>query len=253
MAKKYPLSSGSGMRQGFPRTDLSAFDDVDIQNPQPGDALVWNGTKWENAAMSSGGNSSLTFFLYDVAGSIVTFDKIAVTPSNTAGTTKIATVKLSTSPILLNKWVSAELNRSSIEGGVWNFELYGAVDIVADDTKFRINVSKIATAGGSETLLFTTDSETLESSVLHPVNVVSVQPSFGGFLATDKLKFDVYAVTTHATNVALSLAYGALMQQSRFDSPLIINHDDLPGINAPGSDKLHSAYDSDYKSMVVIS
>jgi len=55
MAKKYPISGGSGARAGFPRTTLSSLDDVSILNPKLDDELIYNGTAWANVSTIGAG------------------------------------------------------------------------------------------------------------------------------------------------------------------------------------------------------
>jgi len=236
--KRY-VTGGYGGRPGFPRTTLTSMEDIIVDNPQPGEGLVWNGTNWENAVIPGGGGGNLDYFLTSLAGSIALYKLLDTKPQNGTVETVTLPVKAATSPVLLQQFVSAELDKTVIQGGVWNFTLYGYVNNIAGATKFRIVVSTIATGGLSETMRFTSDTEPIDATTVHPIELTVIQPEITGILATDKLKIGIYAVTDSATDVSVSLKYGSLTYSSRIESPIIINHDDLPGIDIAGSVKLH--------------
>jgi hypothetical protein len=231
MAKKYPLSGGSGMRAGFPRTNLSAMDDVTVDNPQRGEGLVWNGTNWENAVISGGGNSNLSYFMTIDAGSLPSTRLLDTKPHDQTYDLVAATVKASTSPQSLRVFVSAELGKTVIQGGVWNFIIYGCAEPVAGASIFRIVVSKSSNDGGTVTELFRVDTEPVDSTNCRPIEVSVTRPEISGLLVTDKLMIEIGAVTDSVTDVIVTLVYGALDYPTRCETPMIINHSDVPGLD----------------------
>ena len=231
MSQKRYMTGGSGMRAGFPRTSLSSLDDIAVDNPQPGEGLVWNGTNWENAVISGGGNSNVSYFLNVGVGSLPGYNLLDTKPHNDAASTDGNSVRAATSPVSMKLFVSGELGRTIIQGGVWNFLLYGYVDIIAGATRFRIAVSTIATGGGSETLQFTVDTEPIDATTIHPIEVSVTRPEITGLLATDKLKIEIFAVTDSVTDVLVLLKYGSLVYAARMDTPIIIKHSDIPGLD----------------------
>jgi hypothetical protein len=238
MASKRYVTGGYGGRPGFPRTNLSAFDDVDIQGATPGEGLVWNGMKWENMALPSGGGNNITLFLHSSASPIADTKKLEIYPENGAGATITAAVS-SASPVLLQAWVTDSLKKTSIPGGVWDFTLFGGVDVATGNTHFRVDLIVVAADGSNRRAFFSKNTEALESAVIHPIELTVVNVDFTPMLNTDRLMLEIYAVTDQVTPLNISLKYDSLTAQSRFDTPFIVNHDDLPGIDIAGSVKLH--------------
>lgn len=204
-----------------------------ITEPVIDEFIGYNGTAWVNRAISNTSPGlGKPMFLTATASSVPGYDIMQPTPDGAPEVTESAVVHDNT--VLIDPYISSEaIGRTSIDAGIWDFSLYGYVSAATGDTNMVARVYT-RTTGGTETLLFEVESNNINSTTVVPVSFESVQTAFS-CNATDYLVIKIYGKTTHNGDITVSLVHSGTTHYSHIHVPLIVTHNQLPGLQGGAS------------------
>lgn len=235
-----PAADGVSSVNGYTGAVSLALDDlnnVSVLTPALNNVLAWNGSEWVNTSPSQGQGIGVVYYPSGVASDISGYRVMDVTPA--VGTEVIETVAVTTgtSPVLIRAFASpaSGLQVTSINAGDWIASNWALVS-AGTTCKLQFNYYT-RTAGGVETLLFSTTSATLTTAVLEQ-DTESIQPSYPCNL-TDRLVIKVYATNTSATSRNVSYYYDGQQHYSHFHTPFIVAHNDLSGLQGGSADEYY--------------
>lgn len=236
------VSSGNPSWAQPAMTDLS---DTAISSPVLDQVLRYNGTAWANANQTQvNAGPGISFYYDDTASDIGGYDTLGRSPENTTEQDISATAN--SGRTLIQAWAtaSAGLGSTSIEAGEWIFDIYAYVNVISAGTSsIDIDVYK-RTSGGTETLLFNVNSGGV-SGTLDLYTVSSIQQAFS-INPTDRLVVKVYAKTTAVLNRTVHFTYGGTTHYSNFWTPLVIRHNDLPGLQGGTANEYYHLTSAEY-------
>lgn len=210
--------------------NLTDLGDVTVASPQLDQILKYNGTEWVNATQTTNVNAGagVTYFLTSASSGISIYDIMSKTPANEAEAEESVTIT-NTSALIDAYITDSEIGTTSIDAGIWEFNYFTYVSSTSGSTIIRTELYK-RTSGGTETLLFSEDSEEINHVAVAQIPTVSiVQPAFT-CNATDKLLLKIYAVTTSGSPVTVTLVHSGSEHYTHFHSPLVTRHNDLAGL-----------------------
>ncbi len=170
-----------------------------------------------------GGLAGLVYYFHDEVSDIATYEKMLTLPANNpTEATDTATVNSSSGEVLLGTYATDpnQPNVQLVEAGVWSFNTYADVDSSIGVTTLRMRVYKRNT-GGTETLLFYSDSQELNATSVTTLNWESVQDSFA-VDTTDRLVFKLFAMTTSIPNRTVHFYYEGTAHYSHIHTPLSV-------------------------------
>lgn len=220
---------------------LDDLSDVVITSPVADEFIKYDGANFVNAGMSVvNGGSGVDFFPDETASDIGTYKTLSKTPASTAEVDE--TVVVNNNKVLLATYASASagLGGTQIDAGVWNFDIWGYVSSIAAGSSTIVFDIYKRTTGGTETLLFSFTSSPLTTTIgLSSLNT-SVQQAFT-INATDRLILKVSGQTTAAANRTVHFVHNGATHYSHLNSPLVVRHNDLAGLNAGNYQHLTSA------------
>jgi hypothetical protein len=223
-------------------TDLS---DTSIVTPILNDYLKYNGSQWVNSQITTQTNAAqgVNYFLTATASGIGAYDLMSKTPDTVAEVDETVIVNNNTQ--LIEGYISdVELNDTTIDPGVWHFNMFSYVSATGGDTRLIIDVYK-RTSGGTETLLFTATSDTINATSVQLYTIETVQPAFTTN-ATDKLIFKISASTTATTNKTVHLVHSGTAHYSYAATPLVVHHNDLSDLQGGTTNQYYHLTNSEY-------
>jgi hypothetical protein len=213
--------------------NLDDLSDVIISTPIVNDVLQYNGVEWVNNPLvpTTNGGAGVDLFLSATASGIAGYDLMSRTPDTAAEVDESIVVVNTTSPLIFENYIQdAAIGSTSVDPGIWSFNLYlyATPQRVGHVTSISISAYTRNT-GGTETLLFTTTSADIVNTAVTLYNIVSTQTAFS-CNATDKLVFKMNVSTTDTSNVTVHLVHSGTTHYSHINTPLITRHNDLAGI-----------------------
>lgn len=225
---------------------LTNLSDTNISSPTVSQVLVYNGTSWVNGSESTvSAGPGVAFFYDDTASGIATYDTLNKTPENVVEQDVSAIANNGRTLIQAYASASTGLGGAQIDGGEWEFNFYTYVDSLSLGTSsVDIDIFK-RTSGGVETLLFNINSGPIISTAISLYTVSTVQQPFS-ISATDRLIIKVYAKTTALVNRTVHLIYGGTAHYSNLNTPLVLRHDDLIGLQGGTADQYYHLTSSEY-------
>lgn len=227
------------------QVSLAQLIDVELDTPTTNQVLGYNGAAWVNQSANNTVNAGagVSYFLSSTASGIGSYDLMSKTPDTAAETIESATVNNNT--VLIDGYISnVTLNNTIIDAGVWDFNFYGYVDNNTHISTIVVEVYK-RTSGGTETLLFTAESDEINETSVTLHNISSVQPQFA-CNATDKLLFKIYGKTTATTNILVSLVHSGSEHYSHVHTPLVLNHNDIAGLQGGSANEFYHLTSAEY-------
>lgn len=207
---------------------LDNLADVVISSPSVDDAIKWNGAQWINGHIGAvGAGAGVVYFFDTTASGISTYETIATSPDSAVEADKSIIVNNQTLDFEEYS-TAAALGRTTIDAGVWKFNIYTYASPSAGTSTLLFDVYK-RTAGGSETLLFTAETEDINLASVGLLTVTSVQQAFA-LDSTDYLVMKVRAKTTATEDVTIHFVHSGVDNYSHVQTPLITLHNDLAGL-----------------------
>jgi hypothetical protein len=214
----------------FHTIDTSYLTDFSVSSPQLDEVLKWNGVAWINGAGAvTGAGAGVAYFFTATASDVSGYDYMQKTPDNVAEVIESVSVDSTTSPILVDPYISdVPFHKTTVDAGIWNFNIYSYVSSLSGTTSINLSVYSRTTAG-VETLLFTTPSVNITNTAVSKYTLTTAQPTFT-VAATDRLVFKLYASHSTSTPVTLSFVHSGTTHYSYVETPLILAHNDLGGL-----------------------
>jgi hypothetical protein len=220
---------------------LTDLLDTAIVSPAQDEFLKWNGSAWANAsgAVVNAG-PGVTYFLSTTPSGISGYELMSKNPDSASEVDESVTIS-NTSALLATYISDASVNKTSIDAGVWEFNLFS----YASAHTFNASVSVYArTTGGIETLLFTSQNEQVSWTTTQILTIQTVQPTFS-CNATDKIVIKINVSTT-SNNVTCHLVHSGTEHYSHFHSPLVLGHNDLATLQGGSSNQYYHLTQSEY-------
>jgi hypothetical protein len=223
-------------------TDLS---DIGVATPVLNDYLKYNGSQWVNSQITSVTNAAqgVNYFLSATASGISGYDLMSKTPDTSAEVDESVVVNNNTQ-LLATYIADTTLNDTLIDPGVWNFNMFSYVSATGGDTRMIVDVYK-RTSGGTETLLFSATSDTINATTVQLYLIETVQPGFTT-LATDKLVFKISASTTATANKTVHLVHSGTAHYSYAATPLVVHHNDLSDLQGGTTNQYYHLTNAEY-------
>jgi len=211
---------------------LSTLPDVNIPAPSAQQVLLFDGSRWiAGDAPSTTSTGAFTFYLDEAPSGTLGYQTLLTVPS--AGTEETDSLVITDGSGLTAStgFLSSALNRTRIDAGIWEFNIYGAVDTgSANLVVAMLTVSLDGTA--TELFRSALDPFTTPSPLL--TSVISTQGSFA-IQPTDKLLAQFYGTTSSVTPVTLSFYHNGSEHYSHIHTPLVTSHNDLAGLQGGSS------------------
>jgi microcystin-dependent protein len=192
------------------------------------------------------GAGTVYYFTNDVINSYFT---LAITPKN--GTQAQLQATVNNNSLLLGAFETASpLNRTLIDAGIWEFNIWATSDSVQNTTSVFAEVYKISNTN-VETLLFTiNNSSNIGSTSIIQYSISDTQPSYAVAL-TDRLIIKLYAKTTRTQDTIVTVYYNSQQYYSHAHTPLIAKHNQLAGLNGGnGADEYYHLTSSQYSNVI---
>lgn len=207
-------------------SSISAHNDVTITTPIVNQILQWNGSQWINASGSVvNAGPGVVYFLTNTTAGFGTYEYMSKTPDALSEIEETVVVNANT--VLIHEYISdVNIGKTFIDAGIWEFNFFGYINTL--DANFVINTYK-RTSGGTETLLFSTETELINWTSPDLSSSVTVQQAFA-CNATDTLVIKIYGKTTQTSNVTLKLVHSGTTHYSHLHTPLTLAHNDIAGL-----------------------
>ena len=192
------------------------------------------------------GSGTVYYFTNDVINSYFT---LATTPKN--GTQAQLQATVNNNSVLLGAFqTTSQLNRTLIDAGIWEFNIWVTSGSTQNTTSVYAEVYKISDTN-VETLLFTiNNSSNIGSTSIIQYSISDTQPSYVVAL-TDKLIIKLYAKTTRTQNTIVTVYYNSQQYYSHAHTPLIAKHNQLSGLNGGnGADEYYHLTNSQYNNVI---
>lgn len=228
---------------------LDDLGDVIISSPVIDQVVKYNGTNWVNGSSTAvNGGSGVDFFYVNTASDIATYNVLSKSPD--AGVEVDDSVVVNNNRVLISSYASAStgLGGTQIDAGVWNFDIWAYVSMLNLASSIDIDIYK-RTSGGTETLLFSVNSGTINTTSLATVEdyvVTSVQQAFS-INSTDRLVAKIYGKTSNITNTTVHFLHGGTTHYSHFNTPLVTRHNDLVGLQGGTSSEYYHLTSNEYQ------
>lgn len=236
---------GTGASVDLGTVNLDDLADVIIATPTLDQILKYNGADWINGQQTTvNGGSGVDFFYVETASDIGGYYTLSRTPDS--GGELDETVVCNNNKVLLDAYASPStgLGGTQIDAGVWTFDIWGYVSDVSLTSEIIIDIYK-RTAGGSETLLFSVSSGEINMLSVSLYSITSVQQAFA-INATDRLIAKVSGQTNRILDTTIHFFHGGITHYSHFNTPLVVRHNDLAGLQGGTSDQYYHLTSAQY-------
>ena len=161
----------------------------------------------------------------------ITYYTLTKTPPNGINATLTQTIQNTSGDVLLGSFVSDNINKTFIDPGIYEFNLFASLSVLNGMTKIYCVVSKLSSSFVKTNLFTLNNSLDIQSLPVILYSFQGTQPQYA-VNTSDKLIIDFYCNTTHNNNVTVVLYYNTSTYFSHLHIPLITTHDQLTGLNA---------------------
>lgn len=172
-----------------PLGNLTDLGDVTIATPATDQVLRYNGTEWVNgSAVTSSASIGIEFFPDDTtivaSGSQSTYPIKTLTKVPVTTAEDVDSIVLNNNTVLYGTYVyDTALGRTSIDGGVWTFEIYAGVSSAAGASSLRQNINRARPLTGTLTTTGTGTTRTATASTGTPFATANID--VGGTIDSD--------------------------------------------------------------------
>lgn len=210
-------------------SNLNDLNDVVVPSPNLDDFLKFNGLEWVSGSVTTptSAGSGVSFFYDNALSGISTYELISRTPDANVETDESISVNNQTLPFEAYS-TDVALGRTTIDAGIWTFNTYTYVSSASNVSTLIYDVYK-RSSGGTETLLFSVETEDINYLSTDLLITSSVQPAFT-ILVTDLLVVKISAKTTNTSATTIHFIHSGVDHYSNILTPLITLHNDLAGI-----------------------
>jgi len=149
-----PTGDGSGL------TALGSIDtlsDVTTTTPTTDQVLRFNGSEWVNGQSAvSSASSGVSFYPDDTSiiasGTENTYPVKTLSKTPITSAEDVDSIACASTTVLYGTYLyDTALGRTSLDAGIWNFEVYAGVDSAAGTTSLRINTNRVRAGTGTIT------------------------------------------------------------------------------------------------------
>jgi len=179
---------------------------------------------WEKLPtyIGSGGYSANLYLTNTPSITVPSYYKISYEPLS-SDLSLIGTV--SSGEVLVEDYIfDADVDTTTIPGGEWSLHFHRHVSASGGETQLRFEFFK-RSVGGSETVLFSANSLSIEDTIPTQESINITQPIFN-LSATDRLGIKIYASTNRNASTTVTIQIGGT-QSLFFTTPLPIRHSQL--------------------------
>jgi hypothetical protein len=145
----------------------------------------------------SGEAAGADFYLHSDSSDLTGYKEALRDPADTTESTITTNVDSSSGDVSIEEFATnvGDPGVEEIPVGAWRFHIYGRVDDSADTTKYKIQVYKRST-GGSETLLFETESPDIDNTGVTEIQWSYVVSAPIALAVSDRLVYKLLCNTT---------------------------------------------------------
>ena len=220
---------------------LDDLSDVTITSPALNQILKFNGSQWINAPTSTVSPSAgLTYFLTRTSAGTTPYSQLMSFNPDT-NTEVDENISVDNNTVEHHCYVSdVAIGKSSIDAGVWEFNIYTYVS--GHSAYWQFKILKRDT-NGVETELFSVNSPTFSNTSVELLVTSTVQPSFV-CNPTDKLVFRQFGTSNYA--VTMHFLHSGTEHYSHFHTPLTATHNDIAGLQGGATGQYYHLSSSEY-------
>ncbi len=200
--------------------------------------FLYDGTKWvEQTVDVLGSLVGVDYFLHDSdVSDIAGYDRLRRTPADQSETTIITGVSASDGDVAIEEFVTDEGDPDvlAILAGIWEFHVHANVNSVVGTTNLKIELYK-RTAGGVETLIFSTEQEINSTSPV-ALDWRYTQTTDTTTNLTDRIVVKLLCNTTSVPSRTVTTYYEGSERAAHIHAPVDVgatagtSHGDLAGL-----------------------
>jgi hypothetical protein len=225
---------------------INNLADVVISSATLNQILRYNGANWVNADQIAiaAGNGVVLFFDQTPSG-VALYETISPITDADPEVDEVVTVNNNT--VLIHGYANpSPLGITTINAGVWDFNVYTYVSSTTPTSTLVFEVIA-RTSGGTETILFSAESDPITFTSVQGMNFSVVQPAYS-VNATDYLVIKVYGKTTAAINIDVHFVHSGTIHYSHVHTPLFPTHNDLAGLQGGLANEYFHLNSNDYSN-----
>lgn len=175
-----------------------------------------------NVSAGSSGYAANVYLTQLVSTTVGTYEQLSYSPEPTEAILNGVT---NNNEVLLADYIfDGDVRATIIPAGEWGFHFHRKVDNTAGDSKIRFEVFARSSVG-VETMLFSTESKSIEDTAFDRESILITQPQFN-LETTDRVGVKVYVNTTRTSNVTVSMKVGD-GEAAYLVTPLEVRHNQL--------------------------
>jgi len=213
---------------------LSTLPDVNIPAPSVNQVLAFDGSQWVAMdAPSQVAPGAFTLYLENTASGSNGYWNLRGTPSGLPEDLDTTSVGGGTPFVYDEGYITGPINRTRLDGGIWEFNTYSSVSNGAQSAQIIVEVYTAAN-NGAETLLFTGTSSPVSSTDVTLNTFVVTQGSFATAI-DDRLLVKYYWLKTSGPSVTAAIYHSGSEHASHIHTPIGYSHNDLGGLQGGSS------------------
>ena len=217
---------------------LSSLPDVSIPLPTVNQVLAFDGSLWvAKDSPSQVAPGAFTYFLDDIASGTLGYQSLTTTPSGNPEEFDTVVVGSGTPFAFIEGYVSPFLNRTRIDAGIWEFNVYAQTSVNGQSAVVVVDIYALSIAGVS-TLLLSGTTPPITSDQPQLVTTIITAGSFD-VSPTDKLVAVFYGSRSDPLTVTLGIYHSGSTHDSHFHTPLALAHNDLGGLQGGATDQFY--------------
>ena len=217
---------------------LYSLPDVSIPTPFVNQVLAFDGSLWvAKDTPSQVAPGAFTLYLEDTASGTGGYFNLRTTPSGLAEDQDNVTVGGGTPFVYSEGYLTGIINRTVLDGGIWEFNTYSAVSNGAQSAQIIVE-TYLAALNGSETLLFAGTSAPVSSTSVTLSTLIIAQGTFATNL-TDKLLVKYYWLKNGNPSLTATMWHSGSDHASHIHTPIGFSHNDLGGLQGGATDQYY--------------
>ena len=226
-------------------TVLGDLNDVLITNPIVDQILKYNDNKWINGNSTSiNGGAGVEYFFINQTSDVLTANELSRTPAITSEIDNV--ISCNNNRVLQAQFISVSsgLGGTQIDSGLWKFNIWAYTDILDTNAQVIMDAYTTDVSGGNNTFLFAVSSGSLTQAIAL-YTIIIVEPTFN-ITSNNRLKINVFGYTSTPSAVDIHFVYGSNLHYSHINTPLVVRHNDLAGLQGGTSDSRFHLSSSEY-------
>ena len=191
--------------------------------PTDGYVLTWDQADgyWAPRPTASFLATGRVFQFANISSDIATYFNLVDSVSGTE-LDSTATGNSGSGEVLIRSFatISGSPNLVALPKGIWDFNIYRYIDADNGVSQLRIKVYT-RTAGGAETLLFTTTGIHITETVVAPETISYDYQADTILNSTDRIVVKIYGITTSGSTRTFHFVFDGTSHTSHFHSPIV--------------------------------